>query len=136
MSEGPDLESAEFLPDFRPMPDDLTLDQAFSMARSQMGPGASFSWHGDVYGTYTRTEWSAMDPGQQQSFTAAAFEARDVYEAPSEPLLAEVEFDDATEVSVIGASDSVELFDTDSTFFIDVPEVEVDDFTIDDGGLI
>lgn len=136
MSDAPELQTTEYLPDFRPMSDDLTLDQAFSMARSEMGPGASFSWHGDVYGTYTRNEWNAMSPEDQQTFTSAAFEARDVYEVPSEPLLAEVEFDDVTEVTVLGAEDSIDLIDSDSTVFIDVQDADLDDFVIDDGGLL
>ena len=39
--------------------DSLSFKDAFDAARAQMGPGGVFTWHGNVYNTYTAAEWNA-----------------------------------------------------------------------------
>lgn len=65
--------------------DDMTFSQAFAAARQAMGPGAYFTWHGQVYGTYYRNEWDAMSPEQQTAFTSNAPAADQVQQAADEP---------------------------------------------------
>lgn len=55
-----------------PVAEDMSFDEAFAAAREAYGPGATFEWHGQVYGTYYATEWNAMTPQQQQAFTQSA----------------------------------------------------------------
>ena len=123
------LSGSEHLPEFRPMSDDLTFGQAFAAARSEMGPGGSFSWHGQVYGTYYRNEWNAMTPDERHEFTLAAFDARDSFESQAEPLLADVEFDDVSEVAVVGDVHADSIIDGDSAFIVDLvdPDAVPDD---------
>ena len=40
--------------------DDLSFREAFKAARAEMGPGATFRWHGNIYSTYTAEEWQAQ----------------------------------------------------------------------------
>lgn len=40
--------------------DDMSFSEAFADARSQVGPGGVFEWHGKVYGTYYKDEWDSM----------------------------------------------------------------------------
>lgn len=39
--------------------DSLSFKDAFDAARAEMGPGGVFTWHGNVYNTYTAAEWNA-----------------------------------------------------------------------------
>ena len=48
--------------------DSMSFSQAFAEARSQVGAGGVFSWHGGVYGTYYETEWDAMSPAQRTAY--------------------------------------------------------------------
>lgn len=54
--------------------DSMSFSQAFAAARAEVGPGGSFTWHGQVYGTYYQNEWDAMTPQQQQEFQMAAID--------------------------------------------------------------
>ncbi len=54
--------------------DSMSFSQAFAAARSQVGAGGCFTWHGRVYGTYYENEWNAMTPAEQHDFQMAATE--------------------------------------------------------------
>lgn len=49
-----------------------SFDAAFAQARAAVGSGGVFRWHGGVYGTYTKDEWDAMSPEEQQQFSQNA----------------------------------------------------------------
>lgn len=48
--------------------DDLTFREAFDAARAELGAGGVFSWHGNLYNTYTASEWNAMSEDDKESF--------------------------------------------------------------------
>lgn len=50
--------------------DSMSFNEAFAAARSEVGAGGCFVWHGNVYGTYYANEWNAMTPAQRDEFTA------------------------------------------------------------------
>lgn len=52
--------------------DNMSFNEAFAAARSEVGAGGCFVWHGNVYGTYYANEWNAMTPAQHDEFTAQA----------------------------------------------------------------
>lgn len=52
--------------------EELSFADAFTAARAQVGPGGVFTWHGNLYGTYTEAEWNAMSAEQKADFAAAA----------------------------------------------------------------
>lgn len=50
--------------------DDMSFAEAFAAARAEVGPGGTFEWRGNVYGTYYANEWNAMNPQQQNDFAS------------------------------------------------------------------
>ena len=48
--------------------DDMTFAEAFQAARDEVGHSGIFTWHGNVYGTFTAEEWNAMNPNEQKAF--------------------------------------------------------------------
>lgn len=51
--------------------DDMTFEDAFAAARDEVGAGGVFTWHDNVYGTFTTDEWEAMTPQEQMDYFAA-----------------------------------------------------------------
>ena len=45
--------------------------EAFAEARSQVGSGGVFEWHGRVYGTYLKDEWANMTEEQRADFQSS-----------------------------------------------------------------
>ena len=124
------------LPEYRPMSDEMTFSQAFAAARAEMGPGGTFSWRGQVYGTYYRNEWDAMTADDKHSFTLAALDARSSFETGAEPLMAEVEFDDVSDVAVVGDVNGDTIVDSDSAFLVDLVDFDEDPMaSVDFSGL-
>jgi hypothetical protein len=58
--------------------DDMSFTEAFNTARTEVGPGGAFEWHGNIYHTYNKTEWDNMSAedkaafGQHFSWTGSA----------------------------------------------------------------
>lgn len=50
--------------------DNMSFNEAFAAARSEVGAGGCFVWHGNVYGTYYASEWNAMSPSQRDEFVS------------------------------------------------------------------
>lgn len=50
--------------------DNMSFSEAFAAARSEVGAGGCFVWHGNVYGTYYANEWNAMTPAQRDEFVS------------------------------------------------------------------
>ena len=48
--------------------DGMSFGEAFAAARSQVGPGGVFHWHGGVYGTYYADEWNAMTAAEKHEY--------------------------------------------------------------------
>ncbi len=48
--------------------DDMTFAEAFAAARDEVGNGGVFTWHGNVYGTFTAEEWNALTPDEQMAY--------------------------------------------------------------------
>lgn len=49
--------------------DSMSFKDAFEAARAEMGSGHVFTWHGNVYTTYTAAEWNAKTHQEQEEFT-------------------------------------------------------------------
>lgn len=50
--------------------DNMSFNEAFAAARSEVGAGGCFVWHGNVYGTYYASELNAMSPAQRDEFVS------------------------------------------------------------------
>ncbi|RRD58353.1 hypothetical protein [Tannerella forsythia] len=48
--------------------DDMSFNDAFAIARQEVGPGGVFEWHGKLYATYYKTEWDNMDESERHQF--------------------------------------------------------------------
>lgn len=48
--------------------DGQSFREAFDAARAELGPGGVFSWHGNLYNTYTADEWNAMSDEEKETF--------------------------------------------------------------------
>lgn len=84
-----------------------SFDEAFSSARHEVGPGGVFTWNGDLYSTYSGSEWNRLTPAQQEEFSARVREL----EAES---VDEVELvDSGTDPDPAGTDDVVILNETD-----------------------
>ena len=73
-TEGPAHQTGahEQAADHASVSEDLSFSEAFTAARAQVGPGGVFTWHGQLYGTYTQTEWNAMSDQEKADFAQAA----------------------------------------------------------------
>jgi hypothetical protein len=49
----------------------LSFNQAFANARAELGPGGLFVWEGDLYHTYTASEWNNMSEAERLDFTSS-----------------------------------------------------------------
>jgi len=48
--------------------DDMSFSKAFEAARAEVGPGGVFTWHGNIYNTYTAHEWQSMSQEEKHLF--------------------------------------------------------------------
>jgi hypothetical protein len=48
--------------------DSMSLEEAFSIARDEIGGGGLFMWNGQLFGTYTETEWGNLSNEEQKEF--------------------------------------------------------------------
>lgn len=44
--------------------DDMSFSEAFTAARTEVGSGGVFEWHGNIYSTFTEDEWNGMTAEQ------------------------------------------------------------------------
>ncbi|MBE7169560.1 MAG: hypothetical protein INR73_03175 [Williamsia sp.] len=64
--------------------DNLSLKDAFAVARAEIGPGGTFTWQGRSYSTYTVEEYSAMNEEEKHDFAASTG-----YTDPLDPHISE-----------------------------------------------
>lgn len=91
---------------------DQSFDDAFAAARAELGPGGVFEWRGQVYGTYFKEEWEAMDDNQQQAYWSSIEHEASTY---SLDPVAPVETADAVMDAPIGGDDQPDAPVTDSS---------------------
>ena len=48
--------------------DSMSLEEAFSVAREEIGGGGMFMWNGQLFGTYTESEWGNLSNEEQKEF--------------------------------------------------------------------
>ena len=106
--------------------DDLSFREAFDAARAELGPGGVFSWHGNLYNTYTTDEWSAMSEEDQDSF------AEQVSPEVSPEDIDTSEFADAETVEENAAVDADVTVATDNSHEPEIATVEPTKESADD----
>lgn len=83
--------------------DEMSFSEAFATARAEVGPGGAFSWHGQVYGTYNKTEWDELNDEQKGEYTESVAEAH-VEPEPYEPQPDEPEIVEETPTEEVDAA--------------------------------
>lgn len=102
--------------------DDMSFSEAFAAARTEVGPGGVFTWHGNVYGTYYANEWNSMSDAEKHEYAQAVHNTDyGVDSSAGHSNYHEVSNDDG-EIHVLG-SESVETEDGE---IINVARVEVE----------
>jgi len=48
--------------------DSMSFGEAFKTARTEVGAGGIFEWRGNLYHTYIKSEWDAMDKSERAEF--------------------------------------------------------------------
>ena len=48
--------------------DDMSFSEAFAAARTEVGSGGVFEWHGNIYSTFTEDEWNGMTAEQREEY--------------------------------------------------------------------
>ena len=48
--------------------DDMSFSEAFTAARTEVGSGGVFEWHGNIYSTFTEDEWNGMTTEQRDEY--------------------------------------------------------------------
>ncbi len=58
-------------PEAHGVSDDMSFQDAFAVARQEVGPGGVFEWHGKQYNTYYKEEWDHMTEEDRHEFVAS-----------------------------------------------------------------
>ena len=107
--------------------DDMSFSEAFTAARTEVGSGGVFEWHGNIYSTFTEDEWNGMTAEQRDEYgshfswhsdnssTETASSTHSSTSSHSEHATDEVEVSEVTQTS---HTEEVAVVDVD-------PEVEV-----------
>lgn len=106
----------------------LPFDQAFAMAREQLGSGQAFIWRDGVYGTFNQTEWHSLSRSEQHEFTNVAVREFQQMDAP-QSLASHHQPTHFVEGTVVGADDVV-VIDDEAAGGDDVSVVSDDDVMI------
>ena len=66
-AEHPDWTDGE-VPVASSVSDDMSFSEAFAAARTEVGSGGVFEWHGNIYSTFTEDEWGNMTAEQRDEY--------------------------------------------------------------------
>lgn len=81
--------------------DDMSFSEAFNAARAELGPGATFEWHGNLYSTYNSSEWEQLSDSQKNDYAEEV-----IQEAEITDVAIEVESNAKESVEVSLSSDA------------------------------
>lgn len=84
--------------------DGQSFKEAFDAARAELGPGGVFSWHGNLFNTYTEDEWNNMSDEDKEQFAQNI----DPEISPSDIDTTQIEEGEDTDADVALASIEVE----------------------------
>jgi hypothetical protein len=123
----------------------MSFNQAFAAAREELGPGGLFVFEGDVYHTYTASEWNNMSPADQTDFSSSiTVQNPDVaptttVETPAEVTTTTAEEVPTTNTEDAGADMEIIGYDLDNDgnadmYVFDLDENGIPDVLIDSTG--
>ncbi|HAK76312.1 MAG TPA: hypothetical protein DCM71_05250 [Runella sp.] len=110
--------------------ENMTFDEAYAAARAEVGPGGVFSWHGNVYNTFTVEEWQSLSIAQRQEFlsdigfqsVASHASSTEGVVAPLEPNYVETIINGRPALAIDenhdGIADAIVMMDIDSNSMV------------------
>lgn len=107
--------------------DEMSFNEAFAAARSEVGAGGAFEWRGNVYGTYYAEEWNNMTAAEKAEFNNHfAWNNLDT----SDNVSSHSTVDSTSEIEVVSVADSHSSAQSNNvTNEVDVmavePEIEI-----------
>jgi len=127
--------------------DDMSFDEAFRSAHDEVGAGGVFEWHGQLYGTYTESEWNSLSDAEKMEYNshlrvvgkpdyASNVSNHDTDEQPVEAPTDDLAVNDteasegSDEVSV--DTEDVAVNDTEASESSDEVSVETEDVAVND----
>lgn len=123
--------------------DDMSFNEAFGAARSEVGQGGFFEWNGETYNTYYKDEWDAMSEAEQNEFLNSvdenAIETVTVVEPDPESITQPEPTLEPEVVYEITEEDYIETGDLNQDGKVDVARVDangndIPDFVLDING--
>ena len=123
--------------------DDMSFNEAFGAARSEVGQGGFFEWNGETYNTYYKDEWDAMSEAEQNEFLNSvdenAIETVTVVEPDIESITQPEQTPEPEVVYEITEEDYIETGDLNQDGKVDVARVDangndIPDFVLDING--
>ncbi len=123
----------------------MSFNQAFAAAREELGPGGLFVFEGDLYHTYTASEWNNMSEADRMDFSSS-ISVQNTVDAPAsapesnpEPVATSEQTvdnqqttDNSVDLDIIGYD-----LDNDGTadlYVFDLDENQIPDILIDSNG--
>lgn len=107
--------------------DEMSFGDAFESARTEVGAGGVFRWHGNIYNTYTAEEWKDMHDSDKQAFAQRVSPEVSAEDIDTNQIAEVVSPDDEQpDVSVAqdtSAADGAEA-NTENTYNVSVSEQE------------
>lgn len=130
-SEVAEVENNVEQPKFTDSYDDMPFREAFNAARAELGAGGVFSWHGNIYNTYTADEWAAMSENEHQEFAeqvSPEVSAEDVDTSDFAEVKQELTPEPETEsdVELVAANDQEIESDDDDVRVVGFGEITLD----------
>ena len=89
--------------------DAMSFKEAFEAARSQVGAGGVFTWHGKVFNTYTAAEWQAMSNEERQLFAEQVKPEVSAAEVDTKQLAQETSSEDVQVAEAPAVDDDVQI---------------------------
>lgn len=115
--------------------DDVSFKAAFDAARAELGPGGVFTWHGNVYNTYTANEWQHMAHEEKFLFANRVKPLVNDSDAQKEPELPteDVAAAKVTEVEEATIVEEEETDDVEASVTIEEDVVVAEEVTVNEG---
>lgn len=89
--------------------DEMSFADAFEAARTEVGVGGVFEWHGNIYNTYTADEWNAMSDEERAEFGSHFDWPETPVAVVDEPVAVQTESHTAQEPVVPTQGDDIEV---------------------------
>lgn len=85
--------------------DEMSFSEAFNAARTEVGSGGVFEWHGNIYSTFTEEEWNGMSSEQRGEY-GRHFNFHSDTASESHPSNTSHDATTTDEVEVVAANDN------------------------------